>query len=179
MFDARTFSLELDKARTLLEQLGAVYKGEYVIRDVIFASKDPDVSLDQLFLRLRVIPKNIWDEEPVIVAIKGTELRAIGKLSHTSFKKGFADETEARRFITENFKDSFELSYDHSFEFTRTGWQYDLGSDQVDLEDIEGHHSIEFKSPTEEGLGKLLNTFGVTEVIRGPSVSTVKTLLGR
>lgn len=175
MFDARTFSLDLDDGREKLEQLGAVFKGEYVIRDTIFASKDPNTSLDKTFLRLRIVSKNIWDEEPVIVAIKMTEPQTIGKRSIIPFKRGFLEEETARRFVLENYGDSF----DESFGFDRTGWQYDLGADQVDLEDIEGHPSVEFKSPTEEGLGKLLNAFSVTDVIRGPSVSTVKALLRR
>jgi hypothetical protein len=66
-----------------------------------------------------------------------------------------------------------------SFEYGCIGWQYDMGEDQVDLEDIEGHFSIEFKSKTVEGLKNLLEVFGITEVIRGPTVVAVKERLGR
>jgi len=54
-----------------------------------------------------------------------------------------------------------------------------LNENQIDLEEIEGYFSIEFKSPTEDGLKKLLNLFGATDPIQGPSVIAVKELLGK
>ena len=56
-----------------------------------------------------------------------------------------------------------------------------MGVDQVDLEDIEGNFSIEFKSPTENGLKKLLQKFQVelSEVIQGPSVIAIQDIIQR
>lgn len=177
MIDARIFLSELDSARNALTNSSAVFKGEYVIHDVIYISKDASKGLDIVFLRLRMVSKNIWNEKSYIVAIKETDVRKVGKVSSIPTKKQFDTEKEAREYITSTYSDQFEYLY----EFNRIGWQYDMGKDQVDLEDIEGHFSIEFKSETEEGLQQLLTLFKVTNesVIKGPSVIAIKELLGK
>ncbi|MEJ0002115.1 MAG: hypothetical protein WDN09_03000 [bacterium] len=123
-----------------------------------------------------MIPVNIWNEKKVIVTIKNTKLQKIGKKSIIPVKEQFNTEAEARAFIEKNYSDAFKPD----FHFDRKGWQYDLpNGDQVDLEDIEAHFSIEFKSETEEGLQNLLDLFQTSskEVIRGPSVVAVRDLL--
>lgn len=173
MFDARIFLSEIDTARKILNENKAVFKGEYVIHDAIYASKDKNQGIDKVFLRLRSVLKNIWNEKPFIVAIKHTELKEVGKLSIIPIKKQFDAEKEAKEFVTSNYSDTFDFLY----EFDRMGWQYDLGNDQVDLEEIEGLHSIEFKSPTEEGLKSLITLFDAKNIISGPSVVAIKELL--
>ena len=175
MLEARTFVDTLDNARKVLEQENAIFRGHYVIHDYIYSSKDKSLPLERVFLRLRLIPKNIWNEKNVIVAIKQTELMEVGKNSIIPLRKEFDTEEEGRAFIDQNYSDTFEFVYD----FEREGWQYDIGSDQVDLEDIEGHPSIELKSDTTEGLQKLLNTFNIKNTIKGPSVLEVKRILNR
>jgi len=168
MLDARTFPPNLTTARTILTERNRNFKGEYEIRDLIYKSKDPSQTLATVFLRLRFIPLNIWNEKQVIVSIKNTELKSVGKQSIIPVKEQFDTEADARAFIEQNYSDTFEFD----FEFSRRGWQYDLNGDQVDLEEIESYTSIEYKSKTEEGLRALLDTFGVTDdqVLKGPSV---------
>jgi len=173
MLEARTFVDNFEYVKPILEEHGAVFKGEYVIHDKVYGAKGK--SLAEEFMRLRSIPKNIWAEKPFIVAIKNTELKVIGKNSVVPLKEQFDTKEEAEEYINKNLLERFEYSY----EFERTGWQYDLGDDQVDLEDIEGQHSIEFKSNTEEGLIKLAELLGIKETIKGPSVVAVKELLKR
>jgi hypothetical protein len=175
MIDARFFVEELETARRVLATLGADYKGEYVIHDAIYTRHTPPQDIADVFLRLRSVPKNIWDEKPFIVALKQTEQKVIGKQSHIPVKKQFDTQEAAQAFIDTQYGNSFSLLY----EFDRVGWQYNIGTDQVDLEDIEGHYSIECKSPTEEGLQKLLLHFNPAQIIVGPSVVAVKELLGR
>ena len=173
MLEVRTFVKSFDTSHEILKSLNAVFKGEYVIHDMIFQSKDNTKSLTDEFLRLRIIPKNIWNEKGVVVVIKNTELKNIGKNSVIPLKKEFDTREEAMKFIEENLLDRFEYSY----EFDRTGWQYDIGAEQVDLEDIEGHLSIELKSQTEDGLCRLTTLFDIKDTIRGPSVLFIKKLL--
>ncbi len=177
MFDARTFPHSLESAEQILNQNGADFKGDYRVIDKIYVSRDPAQTLDKVFLRLRLIPKNIWADKAVVVSIKNTELKKVGKQSIIPVKESFDTEAEAKEFIQQNYSDQFLYSY----EFDRTGKQYFLGEDGIDLENIEGHYSIEFKSKTEEGLRKLLSVFKVEEsdVITGPSVVVIKQLLGR
>jgi hypothetical protein len=175
MLDARIFLDNLDRAKQTLQAHNALFKGEYSIHDIIYASKNPKETLDKVFLRLRLIPKNIWSEKNVVVTIKNTELHDVGKKSIILLKKEFDTKDEAEKFV----QDHYGHQFDYSYEFDRIGWQYDLGEDQVDLEDIEGNFSIEFKSPTEEGLKKILALFTVEdkEVIKGPSVVAIRELL--
>ena len=173
MYDARTFPQTLDVARAILEKNGAVLKGDYAITNKIYKHKTEP--LEKVFLRLRTIPKNIWNEKSVIVSIKNTEVKQVGKQSIISFKKEFDAEKEAEDFIAENYANDFTFD----FAFNCIGWQYFLGEDGVDLELIENHPSIEFKSKTQEGLRNLLSKFDVKdeEVIKGPSVVAVRKLL--
>ena len=176
MLEARGFVEEIDTARKILEANSAVFKGEYRCRDIIFSQRNPDKSLNDEFLRLRLNLKNIWGEADIVVVIKKTEFKEVGKNSKVSFKQGFKSETEARKFIKENYSDRF--NYD--FEFTRIGWQYDLGDDQIDLEkveDLKNVYTIEVKSNTEEGLKRLLNLLNISSVIRGSTVAEMEKLI--
>jgi hypothetical protein len=175
MLEARNFVSDLDNARRILAEQKAEYKGEYLIHDIIFRSKDSRRTLNDDFLRLRLVPKNIWEDKGVILAIKNTELKSVGKNSVIPLKLQFDTETEARDYYTKNLADK----YTYDFEFNRKGWQYFIGTEGVDLEDIEGHRSIEVKSETEEGLKKLTELFGMKNIIKGPSVVAVKTILNR
>ena len=175
MLEARNFVPNLDEAKRALKENNADYKGEYFIKDIIFKSKDSSKTLSDEFLRLRLVPQNIWGEKGVILAIKNTELKEVGKNSVIPFKMQFDTEKEARDYIAANLADKFE----YDFEFDRTGWQYFIGTQGVDLEDIEGCYSIEVKSETEEGLKKLVNMFNMKDVIVGPSVVAVKSILNK
>lgn len=97
MIDARTFPKTLDTARAILESKGATFKGDYEVTNKIYKHKK--LPLEQVFLRLRTIPKNIWDEKPIIVSIKNTEIKTVGKQSVVSFKKEFDDEKEAGKNV--------------------------------------------------------------------------------
>ena len=175
MLEARSFVESFDKAKKILEQIKAVYKGEYVIHDVIYASKDKSKSLVDELMRLRLVSKNIWNEKPVVLAVKNTEVKEVGKKASVSLKMQFDTEVEAKKYIEENLLDKFEYCY----EFGRTGWQYDVAEGQVDLEDIEGLLSIEVKSKEGEGLRRLVELFEMKNIVKGPSVVRVKELLKR
>ncbi len=175
MFDARIFINEIESVRKILVENNAQFKGEYKIHDYIYSSKDKTMGLDKVFLRLRLIPLNIWNEKSVVVVIKNTELGSIGKRSIIPLKVEFNNESEARKYIKDNLLNEFEFDYD----FERKGWQYDLGNDQIDLEDIQGRYSVEFKSPSIDELNNLLSKFNIKpdQVIKGPSVVEIKKYL--
>jgi adenylate cyclase class IV len=175
MYDARTFVNDLSSARTLLEEMSAQFKGAYEIHDVIYAPKDTNKTLGDEFLRLRVNKKNIWNEKDVIVMLKGTINQTVGKRSVIQIREEFDTRDEAEEYIKRNLLAQFTYAY----EFNRIGWQYDLENSQIDLEDIEGHYSIEFKAPTPERLRELLSLFSIIETISGPSVITIQKLLNK
>jgi len=177
MLEARAFvsESEIESARKILDK-EAVFKGEYICYDVIFSPIDSTKTLKDEFLRLRINKKNIWKEKDVIVAIKETLEKEVGKNSLINLREEFDTEIEAREYIDNNLLDKFK----YDFEFTRTGWQYNLGENQVDLErveDVSDCYTIEVKSKTEDGLRNLLDKFQITSVISGPSVVEMKRLL--
>lgn len=176
MIEARSFVSEIDTIRKILEGNGAIFKGEYVLRDKIYASYNPPKDLDDEFLRLRIYQKNIWPQDNVIVAVKVHEQKEIGVDAEVPLKKGFSSEEAAEKFIAENLAHQ----YKYEFEFNRTGWQYSLGDDEIDLErvdDLQNFYTVEFKSNTVEGLHKLESLLQLKDVIRGPIAAHMKELI--
>jgi hypothetical protein len=91
-------------------------------------------------------------------------------------KKEFDSLEEAEKFITENLLGKYKYEY----EFSRTGWQYEFGEDEIDLErvdDLKDFYTVEFKSNTVEGLKRLESLLKLKDVIRGPIASHMKELL--
>jgi len=178
MIEARTFVLEIDTIKKLLEDNDAVLKGEYVITDKIYSSYNPPKGLDDEFLRVRTHLKDIWNNPNVLVAVKIHEQKEIGVDTVVPLKKGFETEEEALAFVNENLLNQ----YNYEYEFNRTGWQYSLGEDEVDLErvdDLENFYTIEFKSSTIDGLKRLETLLELKNVIRGPIASHMKELLNK
>jgi adenylate cyclase class IV len=177
MIEARVFVDSLDSAKSILKQENAELKGKYKIHDTIYRNVDKSIPLIEEFLRLRVVPENIWDEKEVIIALKQTELHKVGKNSHIPIKLQYDRREEAEEYYKQNLKDE----YVKDFDFWRIGWQYSLpNGDVVDLEIIEDKYlSIELKSETDAGMEKLLDKFNVKkeDVITGPSVVAVRDIL--
>ncbi len=177
MIEARVFIDNLDSARDILQQERAELQGFYTIHDTIFQNKDASIPLSEEFLRLREIPKNIWSEKPVILALKQTKLRKVGKDTIVPVKLQFDRREDAQKYYEEHFADT----YVKDFDFWRVGWQYFMpGGEVVDLEIIEDvYSSIEFKSNTDEDMERLLGKFTIRSeaIIQGPSVVAIKELL--
>lgn len=177
MIEARVFVDSLDSAKSILAQEHAELKGKYKIHDTIYQNTNKSIPLIEEFLRLRVVPENIWDEKEVILTLKQTELRRIGKNSHIPIKLQYDKREEAEEYYDQNLKDD----YVKDFDFWRIGWQYFLpNGDVVDLEIIEDSYpSIELKSKTDAGMQKLLEKFTIKkeDVITGPSVVAVRDIL--
>lgn len=177
MIEARAFGVDIESIRAILERKGAVNKGRYEIRDTIYARKDGSAQISDEFLRLRVMPLNIWDEKSIVVAVKQTKLRAIGKQSYIPVRQEFDTIEEATSYI----KEHLDGVYKKDFAFFRVGWQYILpNSDVVDLEIIENtHNSVEIKSETNVGIKQLAQQLNIKpeQFVKGPSVSAVRRLL--
>lgn len=176
MIEARSFVSEIDTVRKILEEHGAIYKGEYVLNDKIYASYNPPKGLDDEFLRVRTHHKDIWGNPYVLVAVKIHEQKEIGVDTVVPLKRGFETEEEALSYVQEHLLDR----YTYEYEFNRTGWQYSLGEDEIDLErvdDLKDFYTVEFKSSTVEDLKKLESLLQLKDVIRGPIASHMKELL--
>ncbi len=176
MIEARSFVSEIETTRQILEENGAILKGEYLQEDRIYSSYNPPKDLDDEFLRLRIYHKNIWPQKDVIVAVKIHDQKEIGVDTEVPLKKQFDSVEEAEKFIEENLLGQYKYEY----TFTRTGWQYSLGEDEIDLErvdDLKDFYTVEFKSDTVEGLRKLESLLKLRDVIEGPIASHMKEIL--
>ena len=176
MIEARTFVSEIESTKKLLEEHGAIFKGEYVLTDKIYSSYNPPKGLNDEFLRVRTHHKDIWNNPHVLVAVKIHEQKEIGVDTVVPLKKGFENEEEALKFVTENLINQYKYEY----EFNRTGWQYSLGEDEIDLErvdDLKDFYTVEFKSNSVEGLKRLEKLLQLKDVIRGPIASHMKELI--
>lgn len=177
MIEARVFIDNLDDAKKVLAKEKAQLQGSYKIHDTIYRHRDSNVPLIEEFLRLRVIPENIWDDKAVILAVKRTNLHQVGKDSAIPLRLSFDTRREAENYYTQYLKDTYEKDFD----FWRIGWQYFLpNGDVVDLEIVEDTYpTIEFKSETDIGIKKLADTLGINrrKVITGPSVVAIRKIL--
>lgn len=172
MLEARAFVSEIGTAKKVLEDVRAVFKGEYRCRDLIFVPKNTERPYGEEFLRLRINEINIWKEKDVIVVVKQVQRKEVGKEGLVSFRREFDTENEGRKCI----EDDFSTTHNFDFEFTRTGWQYDVGEDQVDLERVEGVkdcYTIEIKSKTVDGLKRLAEMFKL-DLIKGAMLGEMK-----
>ncbi len=176
MIEARTFLKEIETTKKLLEQNGAIFKGEYVLKDKIYSSFNPKKDLDDEFLRVRTYYKDIWNNPKVLVSVKIHEQKEIGVDTIVPIKKGFENEEDAITFVNENLLNKYKYEY----EFNRTGWQYILGEYEIDLErvdDLDDFYTVEFKADTVEGLKKLEIILDLKDAIRGPIASHMKELI--
>jgi hypothetical protein len=91
---------------------------------------------------------------------KQTKLRDAGKIDEVVLKKEFDALGEAQKFIEVNFKDEFE----YSFEFSKEGWEYELDSIRVWVEDVKEYKpSIEVGAEDSESLEKTYDKLGIVE----------------
>ena len=176
MIEARIFLDSLKDVEEILAKQEYEFRGNFKITDEIYRSKDPSKPLSDDLLRLRVIPKNIWNTKDVIISVKQTNLKDIGKESKIPLKLEFDNVKTARSYLKQKILDD----YKYDFTFSRTGRQYILSNgDVVDLEIIEGKPSVEFKSGSEQGIKDLLELFNIplNKILVGPCIVGVKNIL--
>lgn len=162
MIEGRAIISGIENTRKKVEQLGAAFKGEYIFKDVIFILKQDDFNLSDDFLRMRVYSKNNWSTKNVVLVRKQTEFKSTGKINKIILKEEFDTEKEALDFVQENLSSEFK----REFEFSRTGWQYQLANHRIFIEDVEGFKpSIEIEAETEDELKSLFDKIGILEKI--------------
>lgn len=114
----------------------------------------------------------------LLLSLKKIQRKEIGKDSLISLRKEFDTEEEGKKYISDNFSEDFTFD----LEFTRTGWQYDLGEDQIDLEkveDIRDCYTIEIKSKTVGGLQRLACMFELDSFVKTTTLGEIKKLLSK
>ena len=162
MIEGRAIISGIENARKKVEQLGAIFKGEYIFKDVIFIPKKDDFNLNDDFLRMRIYSKTNWSTKNVVLVRKQTEFKSTGKIDKIILKEEFDTEKEALAFVKNNLSSEFKIG----FEFSRTGWQYQLENHRIFIEDVEDFKpSIEIETDTEDELKSLFDKVNIIEKI--------------
>ena len=160
MIEARAVIESIEKAKSAVESLGGELKSNYAFKDIIFIPKSGNFDLNKEFVRIRVYTKTDWPTKDVVLIKKQAEWKKQGKVDKTLLKKEFDTEQEAFDFIEKNLPDLKK-----GFEYSREGWQYQLGNSRIFIEDIKGYKpTIEIEA--EDKLDNLFDKIGVLEKLK-------------
>jgi len=162
MIECRAIISGIEETKKKVGQLGAIFKGEYIFKDVIFIPKKNVFNLSDDFLRMRVYTKTNWPTKNIVLVRKQTEFKSTGKIDKVVLKEEFNTEEEVLDFINKNLASEFK----RGFEFSRIGWQYQLENYRIFIEDIEGFKlSVEIEAETEEELKSLFDKLNIIEKV--------------
>jgi adenylate cyclase class IV len=173
MIESRWTIPSIKDTKKKVEELGGIFKSEYAFKDVIFVPIKEDFNLSDDFLRMRIYTKNDWPTKNIVLVRKQTEFTSTGKVGKVILKQEFDNEKSALDFINKNLASEFKKG----FEFSRTGWQYELGNNRIFIEDIQGFKpSVEIEANTEEELKTLFNKLDVLEKVKESVPEVVRSL---
>ena len=160
MMEGRALIPSLEKAKAGVEKLGGQFKGDYISKDIIFIPKKV-YNLSKDFVRVRVYTKNNWPTKNVILVRKKTEWKDQSKIDNIAIKIEFDSEKEAFAYIKDNLPE-----FEKGFEYSRHGWQYNLGMHRIFIEDIEKFlPSVEAEAENEVELQTLFRKLGVKKIV--------------
>lgn len=151
--EARGFIKNIEKIRNTIEEAGGVLKGQYEFSDVVFLPPG-DVDLNKEYIKLRLISKNSRKTKDVILIYKINKWEWDNKKDSTLLRKEFDKPQEALDYVKKHLKDNLK----EGFEFSREGWEYQLGKIKIFVEDIEDFYPmVEVEADTEEQLTNVLS----------------------
>ncbi|MCK4809148.1 MAG: hypothetical protein KAS90_05985 [Candidatus Aenigmarchaeota archaeon] len=163
MIEGRAIIEDIDTAKSSVESLGAKSKNNYSFKDIIFVPKAEEYSLSNDFVRVRVYIKTNWPTKNVVLVRKNMEWKNHGKIDNVVLREEFDSQEEAFAYIDKNLGSDFEKGFDYN----REGWEYELDSCRIFIEDIKGYRpTIEIEAEDEEGLKILFNKIGVLEIVK-------------
>jgi hypothetical protein len=160
MIETRAIILDIQETKKKIENLGAIFQGDYVYKDIILVSNDENNDLCDGYLRLRVYMKNNWATKNCILVRKQAKSFNADINKKFILKKEFDSENEALNFVNEEFSGEFQ----RGFEYSRQGWQYQLENNHIYIEQVEDlKPMIEVEAESEEKLNLLFNKIGIVE----------------
>ncbi|MDP3685491.1 MAG: CYTH domain-containing protein [bacterium] len=160
MIEGRAIISDIQETRNKLEALEAVFRGNYVFRDIIFVPKKKTYNLNDDFLRVRIQIKSHWSNKKIILVRKQTEFGKVGKVNNVMLRREFDSEKEAVDFVEAELGSQFA----RSFEYTREGWQYNLEGSRIFVEAIAGFRpSVEIEADSEDDIRSLYAKIGILE----------------
>lgn len=162
MIEGRALIRDIEHTKCVVEALGAHFKSTYTLKDIIFIPRKGEYNLSEDVLRVRVNIESDWPTKRVILVRKQTTFKNTGKEDKILLKKEFDTLKEANTFIQAQ-----SPAFKKGFEYTRTGWQYQLHTNRIFIEDIhDWRPSIEIEAENETELEHLFNNIGILERIK-------------
>ncbi len=142
--EVRGLISHIPETRSILQNAGAAYKGEYAFTDHIYAI--PNVDLNTEFVRIRVYQKTQWAQKNVVVVHKRTLQQ--GQMGITVFHQECDTFEEAQQIL--------DPSYWFLFSFSRIGWEYSWNHMRIFVEDIQSlEPTVEVIAPAVEQIQDL------------------------
>lgn len=162
MIEARAIIKNIEKTKEKVEELGAEFKSNYLLKDIIFVPKKENYNLSDDYIRIRIHFKSNWPTKRVMVVRKQAEFKEIGKADNIIINEGFDTEDEAFEFVRKNIQ-----GFCKGFEFEREGWQYQLNNNQIYIENIKGWKpTVEIEAESEGELKELFDKIGIVEIVK-------------
>lgn len=156
MPEVRALVGSLARVRQKLDLLGAVPKGSYSCKNVIFRS-----GLSRGYLRMRVYFQNNWVSKPIVVVHKEARTIDFGKTDVIVFRQEFDREAEGLLFIRSEFP-----GFRRVLEFNVVGEEFSLADSGFFLEDVEFvGPTVEIEANTEAALKNYVALIGAGKLI--------------
>lgn len=171
--EARGKIKDVDNAMDTAKQIGGVFKGSYRATDIIFKSNKEDV---KGVIDLRIFELNNRQTKNYKFIHKIAEWSDKTKKDKVVLKGEFDTMGEALNFIADNYGDSIKEHY----EYSREGWEYNVGKNDIFIECIETlGPTIEIESESKNDLENLFKLFEVEERFSEPTAEIMRKLLGK
>lgn len=159
MFYTRIILKSKENLLENLKKLGAIKKHDFAFYDLVYLNRDGSSITDDT-LKVRVYKHNEWNSKAVLVIRKKAEVVDGVKEDKFLVREEFDTESEALKFVDENFKDSF----DYQFKLEKSGEEYQNEDLRICVEDIKDMGiSIEFGSESQDRIEEAIALFDVKE----------------
>lgn len=159
MFYTRIILKSKENLLENLKKLGAIKKHDFAFFDLVYLNRDGSSITDDT-LKVRVYKHNEWNSKAVLVIRKKAEVVDGVKEDKFLVREEFDTESEALKFVDENFKDSF----DYQFKLEKSGEEYQNEDLRIWVEDIKDMGiSIEFGSELQDKIEEAIALFDVKE----------------
>lgn len=159
MFYTRIILKSKENLLENLKKLGAIKKHDFAFYDLVYLNRDGSSITDDT-LKVRVYKHNEWNSKAVLVIRKKAEVVDGVKEDKFLVREEFDTESEALKFVDENFKDSF----DYQFKLEKSGEEYQNEDLRIWVEDIKDMGiSIEFGSESQDRIEEAIALFDVKE----------------
>jgi adenylate cyclase class IV len=171
--EARGKIRDIEEAIDMAKKIGGIFKGSYRATDIIFKSKKED---EEGVIDLRIFELNNRQGKNYIFVHKIAEWSDKIKKDKIILKGEFDTMGEVLDFIADHYGDSLKEHY----EYSREGWEYNVGKSDIFIENIEKlGPTIEIEADNKSDLENLFKLFEVEKRFSESTPEIMRKLLGK